>query len=65
MFALIYRENVRETNIITWILSISHATLAQLICPSNFCRGSSQTSVAEVKHRPLRIVRGWGTEMVD
>ena len=25
----------------------------------------TETSVTEVKHRPLRIVLGWGTEVVD
>ena len=29
------------------------------------CGYHSQTSVTEVKHGPLRIVRGCGTELVD
>ena len=40
--------------------------------PPNYCGSRSstvviilKTSVTEVKHRPLRIVLGWGTEVVD
>ena len=38
------------------ILTISRSSTMDIIL---------KTSVTEVKHRPLRIVLGWGTEVVD
>ena len=37
-------------------------SLIYALKPLKHSGSDSQTSVAEVKHRPLRIVRGWGTE---
>ena len=41
---------------------LTKTTTNALITHITICR--PQTSVTEVKHRPLRIVLGWGTKMV-